>query len=83
MRVKGGDERALRLLDRLSIIRQATSLGGVESLASTPFNTSHLGLTIEQRSQAGIQPGTIRLSVGLEDPGDLIDDLDGALRATA
>jgi cystathionine beta-lyase/cystathionine gamma-synthase len=83
LRVKGGDERALRLLDRLSIIRQATSLGGVESLASTPFNTSHLGLTIEQRSQAGIQPGTIRLSVGLEDPGDLIDDLDGALRATA
>ncbi len=83
LRVTGGDERALRLLDRLSIIRQATSLGGVESLASAPFNTSHLGLTAEQRSQAGIEPGTIRLSVGLEDPTDLIDDLDRALRATA
>ena len=82
LRVKGGDDRALRVLDRLSIIRQATSLGGVESLASAPFNTSHLGLTAEQRLQIGIGPGTIRLSVGLEDPGDLIDDLDRALRAT-
>jgi cystathionine beta-lyase/cystathionine gamma-synthase len=83
LRVKGGDARALRLLDQLSIIRQATSLGGVESLASAPFNTSHLGLTAEQRSQAGIEPGTIRLSVGLEGPTDLIDDLERALRATA
>jgi cystathionine beta-lyase/cystathionine gamma-synthase len=81
--VKGGDERALRTLDRLRIIRQATSLGGVESLASAPHNTSHLGLTAEQRLQAGIGPGTIRLSVGLEDPDDLIDDLDQALAASA
>ena len=83
LRVKGGDERALRVLDRLSIIRQATSLGGVESLASAPFNTSHLGLTTEQRLQVGIGPGTIRLSVGLEDPTDLIEDLDRALGPTA
>jgi cystathionine beta-lyase/cystathionine gamma-synthase len=82
-RVKGGDERALSVLDRLSIIRQATSLGGVESLASAPHNTSHLGLTPEQLAQAGIGPGTIRLSVGLEHPGDLIEDLDWALAATA
>jgi cystathionine beta-lyase/cystathionine gamma-synthase len=82
-RVRGGDERALRVLAELTIIRQATSLGGVESLASAPHNTSHLGLTAEQRRQAGIEPGTIRLSVGLEDPGDLLEDLDRALRATA
>jgi cystathionine beta-lyase/cystathionine gamma-synthase len=81
-RVTGGDERALRLLAELSIIRQATSLGGVESLASAPHNTSHLGMTHEQLLQAGIEPGTIRLSVGLEDPADLIDDLDRALGAT-
>jgi cystathionine beta-lyase/cystathionine gamma-synthase len=81
--VKGGDERALRVLAQLSIIRQATSLGGVESLASAPYNTSHLGLTSEQLMHAGIESGTIRLSVGLEDPTDLIDDLDRALRATA
>jgi cystathionine gamma-lyase len=81
--VKGGAERALGVLAQLSIIRQATSLGGVESLASAPHNTSHLGLTPEQLMDAGIEPGTIRLSVGLEDPTDLIDDLHRALRATA
>jgi cystathionine beta-lyase/cystathionine gamma-synthase len=81
-RVKGGDARALRVLGQLSIIRQATSLGGVESLASAPHNTSHLGLTPAQLMQAGIEPGTLRLSVGLEDPADLIDDLGRALRAT-
>jgi cystathionine beta-lyase/cystathionine gamma-synthase len=80
-RVKGGDERAQQLLDRLLIIRQATSLGGVESLASAPHNTSHLGLSLQERRQAGIEPGTIRLSVGLEDPNDLIEDLDQALRS--
>jgi cystathionine beta-lyase/cystathionine gamma-synthase len=81
--VKGGDERALRFLGELSIIRQATSLGGVESLASAPHNTSHLGLTREQLLEAGIEPGTIRLSVGLEDLADLIEDLDRALRVTS
>jgi cystathionine beta-lyase/cystathionine gamma-synthase len=81
-RVKGGDQRGLRMLDRLLIIRQATSLGGVESLASAPHNTSHLGLSPEERRRAGIEPGTIRLSVGLEDPDDLIEDLDQALRST-
>jgi cystathionine beta-lyase/cystathionine gamma-synthase len=83
IRVGGGDERALRLLGELAVIRQATSLGGVESLASAPHNTSHLGLTPEQLLQAGIGPGTLRLSIGLEDPRDLIDDLDRALRSTA
>ena len=82
-RVTGGDERALRVLGALSIIRQATSLGGVESLASAPYNTSHLGLSAAQLRQAGIEPGTIRLSVGVEHPTDLVDDLDRALRATA
>jgi cystathionine beta-lyase/cystathionine gamma-synthase len=81
-RAIGGDERALRVLANLSVIRQATSLGGVESLASAPHNTSHLGLTADQLRDAGISPGTIRLSIGLEDPADLIADLDRALRAT-
>ena len=81
--VKDGDERALRFLGELAIIRQATSLGGVESLASAPHNTSHLGLTREQLLEAGIEPGTIRLSVGLEDLADLIEDLDRALRLTS
>jgi cystathionine beta-lyase/cystathionine gamma-synthase len=81
IRVQGGDERALRLLDHLRVIRQATSLGGLESLASAPFNTSHVALSASEREQLGILPGTIRLSVGLEDAADLIADLEDALDA--
>jgi cystathionine beta-lyase/cystathionine gamma-synthase len=81
IRVQGGDERALHLLEELHLIRQATSLGGLESLASAPFNTSHVALSASEREQLGIFPGTIRLSVGLEDAADLIADLEGALHA--
>jgi cystathionine beta-lyase/cystathionine gamma-synthase len=80
-RVAGGDEAALRVLDGLRLILQATSLGGVESLASAPFNTSHVGLSEAERVAAGILPGTIRLSVGIEEVEDLLADLDGALRS--
>lgn len=79
--VIGGDERALRVLDALQVIVPATSLGGVESLVSLPFNTSHR--TPEAQAMIGLLPGTIRLSVGIEDVRDLIDDLDSALRASA
>jgi cystathionine beta-lyase/cystathionine gamma-synthase len=79
--VRGGDERALRLLDELRLIRQATSLGGLESLASTPFNTSHVALSAGDRERMGILPGTIRLSIGLEDAEDVIADLEQALEA--
>ncbi len=77
--VKGGDEAALKLLRRLKLIPVATSLGGVESLISLPFNTSHTALSEAQRSRIGIRPGLVRLSTGIEAPRDLIDDLDQAL----
>jgi cystathionine beta-lyase/cystathionine gamma-synthase len=80
-RVRGGDAAARRVLDGLGLILQATSLGGAESLACAPVNTSHVGLSAEQRAEIGILPGTIRLSVGLEDVEDLLADLDGALGA--
>jgi cystathionine gamma-lyase/homocysteine desulfhydrase len=57
----------------------ATSLGGVESLVSQPIATSHYRLTPEDRAQRGISDGLLRLSVGLEDAGDLIADLEQAL----
>lgn len=78
MRVSGGDAGALRLMKNFKLIRQATSLGGMESLASAPFNTSHLGLTEAQRISIGILPGTIRLSVGIEDAEDIVADLEQA-----
>ncbi|MFE5916568.1 trans-sulfuration enzyme family protein [Streptomyces sp. NPDC002285] len=75
----GGDEAALKLLDRLRLPVVATSLGGVESLVSLPFNTSHSFLTRRQRAEVGIAPGLVRFSVGIEDADDLIGDLDQAL----
>src|SRR3954449_7060038 len=80
--VVGGDDRALRLMRSLEVAREATSLGGVETLVSTPFNSSHFSLTAEERQAARIDDGMIRLSVGLEDPAELIADLTSALEGT-
>lgn len=78
--VQGGDEAAIDLISNLKLSRQATSLGGVESLVSLPFNTSHASSTVKQREQMGILPGCIRLSVGIEDVEDLIADFEQALK---
>jgi cystathionine beta-lyase/cystathionine gamma-synthase len=75
----GKYERAERLYDRLTLIKRAASLGGVESLVSMPVLTSQYGHTDEQLREAGVTRGMLRLSVGLEDPADLIADLDQAL----
>lgn len=79
----GGDERALAVLRRLRVAVEATSLGGVETLASVPFNSSHFNMTPEQRLDAGIPPGLLRLSVGLEGADELIEDLRQAIAETA
>jgi len=76
----GGDyARAAALYDRLKIVKRAASLGGVESLISMPVLTSQWGHTDEQLRDAGVTRGMLRLSVGLEDAVDLIEDLDQAL----
>lgn len=77
--VKGGQAGAYRAFDRLQVIKRAASLGGVESLCSLPMLTSHYGLSDEDLRRAGVTRGMMRLSVGLEDPEDLIADLDHAL----
>ncbi len=66
-------------LSRLKLIALAESLGGVESLAEQPWTMSHAPLTEEARRSAGIGPCTIRLSLGIEDPVDLVADLEQAL----
>lgn len=81
--VEGGDERALAVLRSLCVAVEATSLGGVETLASVPFNSSHFNMTLEQRLEAGIPPGLLRLSVGLEGEEALVADLRQALNRTA
>ena len=75
----GQFDRAERLYDRLALIKRAASLGGVESLISMPVITSQWGHTDQQLKDAGVTKGMLRLSVGLEDPEDLIADLDQAL----
>ena len=76
----GGEyRRAERLYDRLKVVKRAASLGGIESLVSLPVLTSQWGHSDEQLRAAGVTKGMLRLSVGLEDPADLIADLDQAL----
>jgi cystathionine beta-lyase/cystathionine gamma-synthase len=76
----GGDyDRAARTFDRLRVINRAASLGGVESLISLPVLTSHWRHSDDQLNAAGITKGMLRLSVGLEDVADLIEDLDQAM----
>jgi cystathionine beta-lyase/cystathionine gamma-synthase len=78
--VKGGKEGAFRVFDRLNIVKRAASLGGVESICSLPILTSQYGLTDEELVKAGVSKGMIRISIGLEDAADLIEDLDQALK---
>jgi cystathionine beta-lyase/cystathionine gamma-synthase len=77
--VRGGYEAAARVHDALGLFARATSLGGVESLASIPVISSHRSATPGELRAQGIERGTLRLSVGLEDPDDLEADLRQAL----
>jgi methionine-gamma-lyase len=79
--VKGGEAEAFRLLDALQVIKLAVSLGGTESLISHPASTTHSGLPKATRDRIGITDALIRLSVGIEDAGDLVADLTAALEA--
>lgn len=79
--VKGGDAAALRFMRKLNIIYEATSLGGIESLIECPFNSSHGAVPEDVRMEAGIVPGFVRMSIGIEDVEDLWDDIAQALDA--
>lgn len=78
--LKSGEAAARRLGNRIQLFLLAVSLGGVESLCALPIYTSHYNMTIEELRSHGVEPGTVRLSIGLEDKDDLIDDLKQALR---
>jgi methionine-gamma-lyase len=77
--LKGGLAAARRFCDRIRIFLLAASLGGVESLVTLPIYTSHHEMSAEELRSAGVEPGTVRVSIGLEDPQDLIEDLGQAL----
>ncbi|HXQ79047.1 MAG: aminotransferase class I/II-fold pyridoxal phosphate-dependent enzyme [Thermoplasmata archaeon] len=75
----GGAEVAERFLRRLRFVHSASSLGGVESLASVPAITSHRHLSAEERKARGMDDGLVRFSLGIEDPEDLVRDMTEAL----
>lgn len=77
--LKGGLSAARRFCDRSRIFLMAASLGGVESLIVLPIYTSHYRMSTAELAAAGVEPGTVRVSIGLEDPGDLLADLKQAL----
>ncbi len=73
-------EKAKKFCDSLKLALNATSLGGVETLVSIPVLTSHIKMNRSELRAAKVSPGMVRISVGLEDPEDLIDDFKNALR---
>lgn len=79
--IKGGKEAAFRFMNALEIVKISNNLGDAKSIATHPATTTHQRLPQDQKDALGITPGLIRLSVGLEDAGDLIADLTGALAA--
>jgi cystathionine beta-lyase/cystathionine gamma-synthase len=72
---------AFRFLDALQLAASATTLGDLFSEVLYPAISSHRRVAPEERARLGINEGTLRLSVGIEDPDDLVADLDGALAA--
>lgn len=81
--VRGGAEGARRFVEALEVFTHMTHLGDVRSLVLHPASTSHAFLSAEERASVGVAPGTLRLSIGIEDAADLIDDLAQALEAAA
>ena len=77
--LKGGLAAARRFCDRTRVFLLAASLGGVESLVVLPIYSSHYRMSAAELRAAGVEPGTVRVSIGLEDPADLIEDLRQAL----
>ena len=79
--IKGSREQGKKFIETLKIFSHLANVGDCRSLVIHPASTTHFRMTDEALRSAGIGPGTIRLSIGLEDPDDLIDDLKRALKA--
>ena len=77
----GGEKEAFCLLNSLKLIQLAVSLGGTESLAEHPASMTHSELDPAEREEMGVTEDVVRLSIGVENPDDLIADLEQALAA--
>ena len=79
--IKGGEAESFAFLDALKIAKLAVSLGGTETLASHPASMTHLSVPDERKAALGITDNLVRISIGIEDPDDLIADFEQALAA--
>jgi O-succinylhomoserine sulfhydrylase len=79
--IKGGKTAAFRFQDALKLVRISNNLGDAKSLITHPATTTHQRLKPAQRAEIGVTDGLVRLSVGLEDPDDIVEDVLGALDA--
>jgi O-succinylhomoserine sulfhydrylase len=78
--VEGGKEAAFRLENALQLIDVSNNLGDAKSIVTHPETTTHQKVKPEARLELGVTPGLLRLSVGLEDPEDICEDLEQALK---
>ena len=81
--LEGGKERCFRFMNALKLIDISNNLGDSKSLITHPATTTHQRLSVEDRESLGLDDGMVRLSIGLEDPADVQDDLDQAFAAAA
>ena len=81
--VAGGKDAAFRVMNAFGLIAVSNNLGDSKSLATHPATTTHMRIGAEERAKLGISDGVIRVSIGLEDPEDLTDDLAQALATIA
>ena len=79
---KGGKEAGRKFIDSLKLFSHLANVGDAKSLVIHPASTTHFRMDDAALLAAGIGPGTVRLSIGLEEAQDLIDDLGGALRVS-
>ncbi len=77
--LEGGRPAVQRMMDRFRLVAFAASLGGVETTISYPELTSHRSLSAAERAELGVGPGTVRVSVGIEDADDIVADFAQAL----
>ena len=83
MEVKGGKESGNKFINSLKMFYHVANIGDARSLAIHPATTTHSQLTEEELLAAGVTPGYVRLSIGIEHPDDIIADLDQALKASS
>lgn len=81
--IKGGYDAAVKLIDSITLFSHLANVGDTKSLILHPASTSHSQLSPEQQLSGGLTPDLIRLSIGIENPDDLIEALDEALKNAA